>query len=377
MTAPAGTIAVAVNLLWMTPGRVGGSEQYLTRQLCGLDRSAGCEPTLYCQPSFVDAHPDLAARFATVPLPFGRDWRGVRITAEHTWLAARTRDADVVHHGGGTAPLVGRRPVVLTVHDLQYRTHPQYFGTARRAYLAAMMPRSIRRAAVVTTPSEYVRRTVIEGFAVPPEKVLVVPHGVPEVSALNADRQREVLGRYGVDAQSFVIYPAITHPHKAHRVLVDMLDHLDPDLQLLLLGGVGAAEAELRRSIGASRHRARIVRTGRVSADDRDVLVASAAAMVFPSEYEGFGAPVVEAMALGTPVVCSDADAVREVAGDAAIVVAGASPQAWADGVAAAISRRTELVGFGAARRDDFSLAASGRALARAYRLAADRRAEP
>ena len=368
-------IDVAVNLLWLSPGRVGGSEEYLTRQLDGLDPGAGIVPTLFCQPTFAAAHPELSSKFETVPFSFDRDWRAVRIAAEHSWLALRSRGFDLVHHGGGTAPMSGRRSIVLTVHDLQYLEHPEYFGRARLAYLTRMMPPSVRRAGVVTTPSEFVKQTVVDSFGADPGRVMVVPHGVPDPSPIRPHEQAATLQRYGLVERPYVVYPAITHPHKGHDLLIDMLEHLDPSIALVLVGGVGAAEPALLRAIAASRHGDRVIRTGRVPAGDRDALVAGAAAMVFPSEYEGFGAPIVEAMCAGTPVVCGGAAAVREVAGDAAVVVVDRTPDAWAEGVTAAIRDRDVLVALGRRRRADFTIGASGRALASAYRLAVEQRA--
>lgn len=363
-------IDVAVNLLWITPGRVGGSEQYLARQLLGL-AAPDVRATVHCTSSFAAAHPDLTERHAQLIAPGGQDWRGGRIAAEHTWLALRTRRADVVHHGGGTTPLVGRRPIVLTVHDLQYLSFPHYFSRARRAYLDAMMPRSVRRASVVTVPSEYVRGTVVDAFGADPGRVVVVPHGIPAMFDSTPDDLAAVRRRARLAEQPYVVYPAITHPHKGHRVLIDMLDHLDSEVQLVLLGGEGVAEPALRAAIDASSHADRVHRLGRVPDHERDALLAHADALVFPSEYEGFGAPLVEAMALGTPVVCSAAAAVVEVVADAAIVVPEREGAAWAAAVSEAREQRHELAALGHARRADFTLAISGAALATAYRLAA------
>jgi alpha-1,3-rhamnosyl/mannosyltransferase len=367
---------VAVNLLWIAPGRVGGSEQYLERQLLGMSEP-DVRVTVHCTRAFTAAHPGLADRHAHVVAPGGQDWRGGRIAAEHTWLALRTRDCDVVHHGGGTTPLVGRRPIVLTVHDLQYLTFPHYFSRARRAYLDAMVPRSIRRAAVVTAPSEYVRGTVVDAFGVDPARVVVVPHGIPAIADSSPADLAAVRRRAGLADRPYVVYPAITHPHKGHRVLVDMLAGGDPDLQLVLVGGAGAGEPALRAAVAASPHRGRVHRLGRVPDHERDALLAHAEALVFPSEYEGFGAPLVEAMALGTPVVCSTAAAVTEVVGDAAVVVPERSGSAWAEAVDEARRRRSELADRGHTRRREFTLATSGAALARAYRIAAGRPGGP
>lgn len=361
---------VAVNLLWIAPGRVGGSEEYLARQLAGLPDDAGIEPVLYCQPAFAGAHPGLA-RFELVPMPFRRDWRGVRVLAEHTWLRARSAGVDVTHHGGGTLPAAGRQPTLLTVHDVQYLSFPQHFSTARRAYLTRMVPRSVRRATLVATPSEYVRGTVIDAFDVDEQAVVVVPHGVEEVSVPSAEAIAGVRARYGLGDRPYVVYPAITHPHKGHRLLVAMMGHAGDDLLLVLPGGQGAAEVGLLEAIEASGQAERVRRLGRVGRADLDALVAGAESLVFPSEYEGFGAPLVEAMALGTAIVCGAHPAVREVVGDAAVLVGEQTGEAWAAALAEARRRRGELVAAGTARREAFTLDVSGRALAAAYRQTA------
>lgn len=361
---------VAVNLTWMAPGRVGGSEEYLTRQLMGVDPSEFAIDLL-CDAAVLEHHPVLTERFRTTAMPFSGGHRVIRIGLEHSWLAVRARGAEVVHHGGGTVPMVGPGPVLLTIHDLQYLRFPQYFSTARHRYLDAMVPRSVARAEVVAVPTEFVRGEVVEAFGVDDDRVVVVPHGIPATVRPSDEMIDVVRRRFDVSDRPYVVYPAITHPHKGHRMLIDMLTELDDSTAVVLIGGEGAVEQDLARSIASSPHRDRVVRPGRVSERDRDSLIADADALVFPSEFEGFGAPVIEAMALDTPVVCSNAEALVEVVGEAGIVVGSSAGDEWASAVNEARSRRDELVRRGRTRRERFTIDASGCALSAAYRQAA------
>jgi glycosyltransferase involved in cell wall biosynthesis len=365
-------VRVAVNLLWCVPGGVGGSEQYLVRQLLGLgSQPSPFEPTLYCLPSFADAHPELAALYPMVAATISGTSRPRRVLAEHTWLRRRTRDADVVHHGGGTAPTVGRRPIVLTIHDLQYLTHPEYLTPTKRRYLERTIPRSVDRAAVVAVPTEYVRTTVVDAFGTDPDRVVVVPHGVEPSLGADAPSALELRHVYGLGSGPVIVYPAITHPHKNHRFLLDLMagHWTDPELRLVMLGGRGTAEAQVQADIVRLGLERRVVRPGRVSDAHRDGLVSAADALVFPSEYEGFGAPVAEAMALGTPVICADQPALAEVVGDAGLVLP-LDVDAWADALDVVAARSSEMSAAGRRRVGAFTTERSGAALAGAYDLA-------
>lgn len=367
MTAP----GVLVNMLWCVPGRVGGSEEYLVRQVLGLAEQPGerWHVTVAAARGLRAAHPELLDVADVVEPEFESHGRARRIVGEATWLRTHTRAVSLVHHGGGTAPVGAHRPYVLTIHDLQFRTYPQYFSRAKRAYLSAVIPSSARRATVVTVPSEYVRGSVVEAYGIDPQRVMVVPHGIEPALATDVTPADELRAVYALGDGPVLVYPAVTHPHKQHRFLLRMMrDHWrDPDLRLVLCGGEGAAEHEVAGCTDT-----RVRRLGRVPAAHRNGLLAMCDAMVFPSQYEGFGAPLIEAMTLGAPVVCSDATCMPQVVGDAGIVLP-LTPEAWADVPSVVRSRRDELVTAGRRRAADFTSAESGRALAAAYARALGR----
>lgn len=379
-----GSHHVVVNLLWCVPGGVGGSEEYLVRQLLGLAARTEHAPqsehgpqseqtwnlTVAAARGFAAAHPDLAAISRMVEPSFESASRARRIVGEATWLRRRVRDAALVHHGGGTAPTTSQRPFVLTIHDLQFLTHPQYFTQLKRTYLRRAIPSSVRRAAVVTVPSEYVRRSVIDAYGADPTKVMVVPHGIEPAVAADVTPEAELRRRYDLGDGPVLVFPAITHPHKRHDFLLDLLRHhwTDPDLRLVLTGGTGLAES----SVAAAATDPRVRRPGRVPSADRNGLLAMAEALVFPSEYEGFGAPLIEAMTLGCPVVASDATCIPEVVGDAGIVLP-LQPDAWAGALVEVGRRRERLVAAGRERATQYTSVVSGDALSSAYAAALER----
>jgi len=365
---------IAVNLLWCRPGQVGGSEDYLVRQLLGIAETGAVARdlaiTLFALPGFAAAHPDLAEQFRIVEAPIDGTNRPRRVVAENMWLAEQTAGSALVHHGGGTIPLRTTKRTLLTIHDLQYRTFPKYVHPLKRAYLAAAMPRSARRATVIAVPSEYVRGTVIDAYGTDPARVVVVPHGMERTLGDAATVEPELRAKHHLGGGPVVVLPAMTHPHKGHVFLLRvMAKHwTDPDLRLVLVGGSGSAERDVMATVAELGLSERVVRTGRVPAEDRDGLLRMATAMTFPSEYEGFGAPVIEAMTLGAPVICSNSTCLPEVAGDAAIVLP-LDVEAWAGALDDAIARRVELVAAGHARAQSFTSKRSAEALLTAYGL--------
>ncbi|CAN5166602.1 glycosyltransferase family 1 protein [soil metagenome] len=370
---------VGLNLVWMVPGTVGGSESYLTRLLNGLaERSSELDFTAFALPSFADAHPTLCRAFRVVYAPVSGNSKALRVAGENSWLAyeCRRRRLNLVHHGGGILPLVRWGTSLITVHDLQYLSYPDYFSPTKLQYLKRMVPRSTRIARLILTPSEFTRLAVIERMHVDPHAVRVIPHGIAPV--LGGDATEDARARYALTGP-FFLYPAITYPHKNHLVLLDafaavLKDH--PDLALVLTGGRGPAEAAVFRRVQTLGIETQVKRLGYISEGDLNSLYLEAIAMTFPSRYEGFGAPVLEAMARGCPVIAADAAALPEVVGPAGRLVAPDDVEGWAGAMKELIvdaQVRGPLAAAGLERARHFTVSRAAGLLEDAYRLALGR----
>jgi alpha-1,3-rhamnosyl/mannosyltransferase len=386
-------VRVGVNLLWLVPGVVGGSEEYTTRLLRALAELAppDLHLTLFALSSFSEAHPDLVAAYPTVTAQLDGRNKAERVAAEATWLAreAGRRRLDILHHAVGVippGPAMARIPAVLTIHDLQPLLLPANFSAVKRRWLGAMLPRSARRARAVLTPSAPTSASVVEVLGVPADRVRTVPHGVVPPVPVPAGRLLEVRQRYRLGAE-VVLYPAITYPHKDHLTLVRAFARLAadraaeersssaaaPEPTLVLTGGAGPAEAEVAAAVRASGVGDQVRRTGRIPWTDLDALYELASVVAVPSRFEGFGAPALEAMAAGAPLVAADATALPWVVDDGGLLVPAGDEVAWAGALARLLDdphERDRLAEAGRARAAAFSWARAASALADGYRAA-------
>lgn len=374
---------IAINLLWMVPGVVGGSETYTARLLHGLaERSSDLDYTLFALPQFATAHPELARTFRTVYAPLRGQLKPARVLAgEAGWMALQSRKLkiDLVHHAGGVVPLIRHGRPVLTIHDLQYLFYPEYFTRSKLAYLRATMPRSAETARAILTPSEFTRRTVIERLNIDPSVVRVVPHGISPKEA--TEPAPDVRERYAIPGD-FFLYPAALYPHKNHLVLVEAFAQVlraHPDATLVLTGAKGSMQwgtaksmevplTEVIRILGIGD---RVRSLGYVPAADLEALYRSAVALTFPSRFEGFGAPVLEAMARGLPVIAADATAIPEVVSEVGCLVSPDNPDQWREAMLEVLEdaeTRARMAKSGPVRAEAYTWARSADIVEDAYR---------
>ena len=368
---------VVANLCWIVPGVVGGSEEYTTRLLRAVasGESSGVEVELAGLGALSTAHPDLAAGFKTSTLDISGSGRAGRIAIENSWLAARCRGADLVHHFGGHVPAVRTAPAVVTIHDTQPLDMAGNFSAVKRAYMSRMLPRTVAAARLVCTPSEWVRSRLVDRLGVDPSKVRVVPSTWDDrtSSEFHPDLDETEL----IDSLrgfQVVLYPAITHPHKNHTVLLEAVNRLaasHPLLRLVLTGGRGRAHAEVDACIARLALGDLVVQPGRVTQGAYHSLLELSDVLAFPSIYEGFGLPVLEAMRCGKPVVAANATALPEILAGAGILVDGHDPEAWAEAIESVLAGGHDIdrmVEAGRARSETFRPAESARRLIEAWR---------
>jgi glycosyltransferase involved in cell wall biosynthesis len=271
------------------------------------------------------------------------------------------------------APLHVARPFVNVVHDLAIIRTPEFFNLGKLAIQRPLLPLVVRRAAAVGTVSAASRRDITELLGVPEHRVLMLP-GAPHPACRvpPASEIERVRRAYGL-SRRYVVSVGTLEPRKNLPTLLRAFDRLraragtpTADLDLVVIGGRGWRDRELRAELATRLESGRLHTLGYVPEKDLVALYGGAEVLAYPSHFEGFGLPVVEAMACGTPVVTTDVPALREVSGDAAILVPLGDEGALADAVADVVCNpetRAAARARGLARAATFSWESSAQTL--------------
>jgi glycosyltransferase involved in cell wall biosynthesis len=265
-------------------------------------------------------------------------------------------------------------PSLLTVHDLSFLRYPQGAHPALLAWLTKAVPRSLGRAHHVLADSESTRADLTELMQVPADQITVIGAGVEE--HFQPVNEPEILARVRARYQlpdHFVLSISTLEPRKNFTGLIAAFNQIAtsaPDLHLMIAGGKGWLYDDIFAAAEASPLRERIHFAGYVADEDLPALYSLATLFAFPSHYEGFGIPVLEAMACGTPVVCADNSSLPEIAGDAALLVEATDTDALADAMhqlLADASKREKLVQRGFTQAAKFTWEKAATRLIRVY----------
>ncbi len=342
---------IGVNALYLIPGGVGGTEIYLRNLLIALaciDRD-----NEYFVFTNRETGADLVPRqsnFHWIPQAVRARFRPARILWEQTALPieAARHQLDVLLNPGFTAPILAPCACVTVFHDLQHKRHPEYFRWFDLPFWRILLWASAHRARRLIAVSEATRDDLIRVYHLPPDRIRVVLHGV-EPDFFNLDRKH---------TDPFVLCVSTLHPHKNLDRLIRAYARRKRDWRLTITGMRGFFAEALDKLIAELNVRDSVQLTGWIPRDELLRLYSRAQAFIYPSTFEGFGMPVLEAIAAGIPVACSDIAPLREVAGDAALFFDPTNE----DAIASALDRivtdaplRARLAQAGPERAREFS----------------------
>jgi len=313
---------------------IGTYIRNLLRHLARTDHST--EYVLLCGEADLGVAAQLGPNFRAVLEPSPN--YSLREQVHVPWVLRRERP-DVYHAPHYVLPAGVRCPSVVTIHDCIHLMFPQYLpNRLAYAYARAQMWSAARRSDCILTVSEASKRDILHLFNVPPEKIVVVYNAIDNHFSVtpSEDAVARVRERYQLD-HKFVLYVGNIKPHKNLVRLIEAFHELRQgeleDLKLLIIGDQISKVPALRRAVHRHKLHKQVRFLGYVADDQLAILYRLASVFAFPSLYEGFGLPPLEAMASGTPVVTSNVSSLPEVVGDAAVLVNPYDVDAIVDGL--------------------------------------------
>ena len=318
---------IGLNLLFLIPGEVGGTQTYSTSLIDAFSQiDHQNEYLLFVNRETQILNWPTQENFQVISCPIRASNRPWRLIWEQTVFPRFVKDyhIDVVHSLGFISPLFTSIPTVVTIHDLNYRFIPQSFTILTRATQKFMVENSIRRAKHILAVSHFVKGQIVQCLSVAAEKITVTQEAAKpfEEQLHNSDiRWKELADKFQI-LQPYIIAFSSINPHKniaglvkAYQIACDLFGLKS---QLLIIGHLPKG-LKLPNIDTISNPNSRVITTGYLVETDLQILLEKASLFVFPSLYEGFGLPVLEAMQLGVPVACSNQGSIPEVAGSAAV----------------------------------------------------------
>jgi glycosyltransferase involved in cell wall biosynthesis len=356
------------------PARLTGAGVYAARLLAVLARRGDLQVEAFCAPGSVDALAAQGLRLRPVALAVAGRPARIGWTQLLAGRAARAAGADLLHGVHYELPLRARLPLVVTVHDLTMLTHPEWHEASKVRYFGWAIRRAVAAARRVLCVSAATADDLGVLLGVPRDRVDVTPLGT-DLRPAPAEAVEAVRRRLGIDGP-YLLGLGTVEPRKDLPALVRAFAALAGELphRLVVAGLAGWGAGALAAAVAASGVGERILLAGYVPEAEKAALLTGAEVFVYPSRYEGFGLPVLEAMACGTPVVTTTGGSLPEVAGDAAVVVEPGDHGALAAAIAkladdpaarqdAAARGRARAAGFTWERCTDLTVAAYRRAL--------------
>jgi glycosyltransferase involved in cell wall biosynthesis len=367
---------VGLNLIYLVPGETGGMEvvaRELIPELAAMDRDLRITAFVNREAAEAGGGPwGEVVPAVTVPVRARNRVEWVRGEQQVLPRLAARAGVDVVHSLASTGPARGRFARVVTIHDLIFRLYPEAHAGLRTWGMRVLVPLAARRSHRILADSASTRDDLVRYVGVEAAKVDVVPLGVGATRTVAPLPEAEVRVRHRLGEGPFVLSVSAKRPHKNLVRLLEALALIPADRRpRLVVPGYGTwHEAELRERAAALGVADDVRLPAWVSDEELEGLYAAAAGFVFPSLYEGFGMPVLEAMHRGLPVACSDRSSLPEVVGDAALLFDPERPEAIAAAIEsllidAALAERLRAAGREQAAR--FSWAATAQGCARAY----------
>lgn len=297
--------------------------------------------------------PSLPLHFSSRHLPFHDIWLA------RLWHRAQlpipveliTGPVDVYHAPDFTLPPVRARSV-LTVHDLSFVRDPESASPGLRSYLNSVVPRSVNRADHVIAVSHATKADLVELYRTPESKITVLYEGVDPI--FRPTPNPAIREKYKLGAAPYIFSISTIQPRKNYRRLIQAFAQLPSEFNLVIAGGPGWLYDGIFAEAGTPAVRGRVKFIGFAPDEDLPALYSEAAAFAYPSLYEGFGLPLLEAMACGTPTITSNVSCLPEIAGGASALVDPYSVDGIAEGLRRALADRDAWTARGFARAAQF-----------------------